>query len=84
MASISSDFSYNDFTINNTGNSVLTLNWSYSIPDGWTVGFSNPVKTLDPREEATVSIGILPPANEEVSLNSFTLTVTVNDSGGQF
>jgi len=85
VASISSDFSYNDFTINNTGNSVLTLNWSYSIPpDGWTVGFSNPVKTLDPREEATVSIGILPPANEEVSLNSFTLTVTVNaDSSGR-
>ena len=85
VASISSEFSYNDFMIANTGNSVLSLNWSNSIPpDGWTVGFSNPVKTLEPREEATVSIGLLPPPNAEISLNSFALTVTVNaDSNGR-
>ncbi len=85
IASISSEFSYNDFMIVNTGNSVLSLNWSNSIPpDGWTVGFSNPVKTLEPREEATVSIGLLPPPNAEISQNSFALTVTVNaDSNGR-
>ena len=38
FASISSEYSYNDFNITNTGNSVLTLNWSYSIPpDGWII-----------------------------------------------
>ena len=85
FASISSEYSYNDFNITNTGNSVLTLNWSYSIPpDGWIIGFSNPVKTLNPREESTVSIGLVPPLNEEISTSSFKLTVTVNaDSNGR-
>ncbi len=85
VTSISSEYSYNDFTITNTGNSVLTLDWSYSIPpDGWIIGFSNPVKTLNPREESTVSIGLVPPPNEETSMNSFVLTVTVNaDSSGR-
>ena len=85
VASISSEYSYNDFIITNTGNSVLSLDWSYSIPpDGWIIGFSNPIKSLNPREQSTVSIGLVPPPNEETSINSFTLTVTVNaDSNGR-
>ena len=83
--SISSDFSYNDFLITNTGNSVLNLNWSNSLaPDGWLVGFSNPIKLLNPRENATVSIGLVPPINENISQSSFVLTVSVSgDSNGR-
>ncbi|RJU84379.1 MAG: hypothetical protein DWB99_00475 [Candidatus Poseidoniales archaeon] len=84
-ASISSDFSYNDLMVSNTGNSVLNLNWSYSLPpDGWLVGFSNPVKVINPREQVTVSIGLVPPLNEEISLSSFSLTVSVSaESNGR-
>lgn len=84
-SSISSEFSYNDLMISNTGNSVLNLNWSYSLPpDDWLVGFSNPVKVINPREEATVSIGLVPPLNEDISSSSFSLTVTVSaDSNGR-
>jgi hypothetical protein len=83
--SISSDFSYNDLQIVNTGNSVLTLDWSNSLaPDGWVVGFSNPAKILNPRENATVSIGLVPPINEQISENSFILTVSVSgESNGR-
>lgn len=82
---ISSDFSYNDFIITNTGNSILNLNWTYSLaPDEWVVGFSNPVMLLNPRENATVSLGLVPPINEEISQSSFIISVTViGDSGGR-
>ena len=85
VSSISSDFSYNELLIINTGNSVLNLNWSNSLaPDGWIVGFSNPVKVLNPRENATVSIGLVPPLNEEISASCFILSITVSgDSNGR-
>jgi uncharacterized membrane protein len=84
-ASISSDFSYNELLIANTGNSVLSLNWSNSLPpDGWVVGFSNPIKVLNPRENSTVSIGLVPPLNEQISESSFVLTISVSgDSNGR-
>ena len=84
-ATISSDFSYNDLLITNTGNSILNLDWSNSLaPDGWVVGFSNPAKLLNPRENATISIGLVPPINEQISDNSFVMTVSVTaESNGR-
>ena len=44
VCQLSDEYSYADFSITNDGNSVADLEWSYSLPpDGWTVGFANPI-----------------------------------------
>ena len=74
---------YADFIITNDGNSVANLEWSYSLPpDGWTVGFANPVTQLDPRENQTVRLGIIPPINEAVTESAFKMSISVAATNG--
>tara|TARA_B100000900_G_scaffold267028_1_gene227984 strand:- start:1201 stop:3048 length:1848 start_codon:yes stop_codon:yes gene_type:complete len=80
---LSEDYSYADFIITNDGNSVANLEWSYSLPpDGWTVGFANPVTQLDPRENQTVRLGIIPPINEAVTDSAFKMSISVVATNG--
>ena len=80
---LSEDYSYADFTITNDGNSVANLEWSYSLPpDGWTVGFANPITQLDPRENQTVRLGIIPPINEAVTDSAFKMSISVAATNG--
>ena len=75
---LSSVFSYGSFNVTNTGNAPLTLAWSNGLaPDGWVVGFANPISYLEPREEKTVRFGLIPPANTEASEAAFDLLITV-------
>jgi hypothetical protein len=75
---ISPDFSFGEFQVTNTGNAPLTLNWSHGLaPDGWVVGFANPSTYIEPREERTVRLGFIPPANAPATENAFELVVTV-------
>ena len=75
---LSSVFSYGSFNVTNTGNAPLTLAWSNGLaPDGWVVGFANPITYLEPREEKTVRFGLIPPANTEASEAAFDLLITV-------
>ncbi|MDP6189024.1 MAG: hypothetical protein QF699_06845, partial [Candidatus Poseidoniaceae archaeon] len=46
-------------------------------PDGWTVGFANPVTYLEPREEKTIRFGLIPPANAPAEDKAFDLLITV-------
>ena len=76
--SLASTFSYGTFNLVNTGNAPLTLAWSNGLaPDGWVVGFANPIAYLEPREEKSVRFGLIPPANSEVSDKSFDMLITV-------
>ena len=75
---ISSDFSFGEFHVTNTGNAPLTLNWSHGLaPDGWVVGFANPSTYIEPREERTVRLGFIPPANTPATNMAFELVITV-------
>ena len=78
QTSLASTFSYGSFNVTNTGNAPLNLGWSNGLaPDGWVVGFANPITYLEPREEKTVRFGLIPPANSEVSDKAFDLLITV-------
>jgi uncharacterized membrane protein len=71
-------FSYGNFNVTNTGNAPLTLGWSNGLaPDGWVVGFANPITYLEPREEKTVRFGLIPPPNAAADSQSFDLLITV-------
>ena len=75
---IGSTFSYGSFNVTNTGNAPLTLGWSNGLaPDGWVVGFANPITYLEPREEKTVRFGLIPPINTEATAKAFDLLITV-------
>ena len=76
---ISSDFSFGEFQITNTGNAPLSLNWSNGLaPDGWTVGFANPSNYIEPREQRTVRLGFIPPANAPATEKAFEIVVTAS------
>ena len=80
---LSEEYSYADFIITNDGNSVANLDWSYSLPpDGWVVGFANPVTELQPRENQTVRLGIIPPANEQITDSAFKISISVSATNG--
>ena len=80
-ASIASVFSYGEFKVKNTGNTDLLLNWSHGLaPDGWEVGFANPIVYLEPREEKVVRFGVIPPAQAQATDNAFELLIKVNAS----
>ena len=79
----SEDYSYADFIIANTGNSVAELTWSFSLPpDGWTVGFANPVTELKPRQNQTVKLGIIPPLNQPAIDSAFKISISVTAVNG--
>ena len=76
---ISSELSFGEFTVTNTGNAALSLNWSNGLaPDGWTIGFANPSTYIEPREERTVRLGFLPPINAPSTDSAFELVVTLS------
>ena len=76
---ISSDFSFGEFEITNTGNAPLSLNWSNGLaPDGWTVGFANPSNYIEPREQRTIRLGFIPPANAPATEKAFEIVVTAS------
>ncbi len=76
---ISSEFSFGEFQITNTGNAPLSLNWSNGLaPDGWTVGFANPSNYIEPREQRTVRLGFIPPPNTLATEKAFEIVVTAS------
>mgnify|MGYP003309165007 FL=1 len=80
---IGSDYSFTDFSLTNDGNSLADLEWSFSLPpDGWIVGFANPVTSLEPRQSANISLGIIPPVNQPVVGSAFKMTVSVTAQNG--
>ena len=83
ICELSADYSYSEFVITNDGNSVAQLEWSYSLPpDGWTVGFANPVTQLEPRENQTVNLGLIPPLNEPVTESAYKISISVTATNG--
>lgn len=75
---ISDQFSYGEVEITNTGNVPMTLTWTHSLsPDGWQIGYSNPVTWIEPRQVEVVQIGVIPPANQETTNSAFTVRVDV-------
>ena len=84
ICQLSEDYSYTEFIITNTGNSVAQLEWSYSLPpDGWTVGFANPVTQLEPKQSQIVNLGLIPPLNEEVTDSAYKISISVTATNGE-
>ena len=82
-AKVNRDFTYNMFSITNTGNSAISLDWDMSLPpDGWEVGFDNPVSTLNPRLGSNVTILVKAPDNTVATTSAFELGVYVTISNG--
>ncbi len=80
-AAIADEFSYGEFTIKNTGNTDLFLEWTHGLaPDGWSVGFANPSTYLEPREEKIVRFGLVPPPQTPATENAFEILIGVNAS----
>ncbi len=83
ICELSEDYSYTDFVITNDGNSVAQLEWSYSLPpDGWTVGFANPATQLEPRQNQTVKLGLIPPPNAQVTDSAYRISISVTATNG--
>ena len=54
--------------IENTGNSIISLDWANSLPpDGWEIGFAAPPTVLGPRETSDLIVGVKAPVNELTS-----------------
>ncbi|RJU95518.1 MAG: hypothetical protein DWC10_08095 [Candidatus Poseidoniales archaeon] len=85
-AAIADGFSYGEFTVKNTGNTDLFLEWTHGLaPDGWSVGFANPSTYLEPREEKIVRFGLVPPPQTPATENAFEILIGVNASNqGRF
>ena len=78
---IASTFTYGEFMVKNTGNTNLVLNWTHGLaPDGWQVGFANPIVYLEPREEKVVRFGLVPPAQTAATDAAFDILIMVNAS----
>ena len=83
--SIGADYSFTEFGLTNDGNSLADLEWSFSLPpDGWVVGFANPVTSLQPRQSANISLGIIPPINQPVVESAFKMVQIMVTDGGSF
>ncbi|MFL2962417.1 MAG: S8 family serine peptidase [Candidatus Poseidoniaceae archaeon] len=73
---VNGQFNFNNITVENTGNSGISIEWSHSLPpDGWGVGFANLTTYLAPRQSVEVLVGIKAPINENPSTEAFTLGV---------
>jgi hypothetical protein len=80
---VDGEWNYFEFTIENTGNALVTLSWDHSIaPDGWQVGFANPTSIMNPRDIETIRIGVIPPAGEAVGISEFELGIFVDATNG--
>ena len=46
---VNGEWSYAEFDVVNTGNSIISLDWSHTLaPDGWQVGYTSPPSILSP------------------------------------
>ena len=80
---VNGQFNFNNITVENTGNSGISIEWSNSLPpDGWGVGFADPPTYLAPRQSVEVLVGIKAPINEDPSTEAFTLGVYATISNG--
>jgi len=80
---VNGQFNFNNITVENTGNSGISIEWSNSLPpDGWGVGFAAPPTYLAPRQSVEVLVGIKAPINENPSTEAFTLGVYATISNG--
>ena len=78
---VNGEWSYAEFDVVNTGNSIISLDWSHTLaPDGWQVGYTSPPNILSPLDEATVRIGVIPPINEPAGISSFNLGIYADAS----
>ena len=78
---VNGEWSYAEFDVVNTGNSIISLEWSHTLaPDGWQVGYKSPPSILSPLENATVRIGVIPPINEPAGISSFNLGIYADAS----
>ena len=76
---VSEAYSYGAFMVQNTGNVPLGLAWTHGlVPDGWTVGFANPIVYLEPRETRTVRFGLVPPPQTAAGVQDFSVLIVVN------
>ena len=79
----SGKFTYSTIMIKNSGNSGINLDWSNSLaPDGWEVGFVNPVSYLNPRQSVELTVAIKAPGNQPASNSVFDLGIyaTIDNS----
>lgn len=80
---VNDDFNLNTLTVQNTGNSGISVEWSNSLPpDGWSVGFTAPPTYLEPRQSVEVLVGIKAPINQDATSDAFTLGVYATISNG--
>jgi uncharacterized membrane protein len=80
---VNDDFTFNTLTVQNTGNSGISVEWSNSLPpDGWSVGFANVSAYLEPRQSVEILVGIRAPINQDANSNAFTLGVYATISNG--
>ena len=80
---VNGQFNFNNITVENTGNSGISIEWSNSLPpDGWGVGFASPPTYLEPRQSVEVLVGIKAPINENPSTEAFSLGVYATISNG--
>ena len=78
ICQIGDGYSYAEFNVTNTGNSIAELDWSFSLPDDdWVAGFVNPVLQLEPRDSAVVKLGLIAPLNQPVVDSAFKISVLV-------
>ena len=77
------DFFTNSITVENTGNSGISIDWTHSLPpDGWEVGFVDAPTYLAPREPTEVGVLIKSPVNEPSSESLFVLGIYAEISNG--
>ncbi len=83
MVGITGEFAFVEVTIENTGNTVLLLNWTTGLlPDGWSIGFSNPPEGIEPRGVKVARLGLIPPAGAPSTEAAVEVLVDVSARSG--
>ena len=69
--------------VENTGNSLLNLNWSNALPDdGWQAGFFNPPTSLHAGKTTEFTFGVISPFQEPIASAAQNILLSVNGSIG--
>jgi uncharacterized membrane protein len=85
MLEVSVDGQWNLITIvvENTGNSLLNLNWSNALlDDGWQAGFFNPPPSLHAGKTTEFTFGVISPLQEPIASAAQNILLSVNGSIG--
>ncbi len=84
MVGLTGDFAFLDVQIVNTGNTILILNWTTGLlPDGWSIGFSNPPEVIAPRAAKVARLGLIPPAGTPAAEAAVEVLVDVSARSGE-